>query len=215
MDRLRAEVVEDPPEGISLLVRPAADVASTGVARLACGADIVAYMAALRDGDACLPADTLSYPHGEIRLPPLPPPVLSFELFVETDPLFMVLAAPEAAAEPASATRASLSWQRRATPRNRRQLKLSGLLYQRRRHSHRRRGSGGGSSRGRYRKRRMRGNCVGGESGGSGCRGGGGGAATTHLVLRPRRCCRMRHARGWFHRLRRRSQSITICLYLA
>ncbi|GIM07612.1 hypothetical protein Vretimale_11692, partial [Volvox reticuliferus] len=107
MDRLRAEVVEDPPEGISLLVRPAADVASTGVARLACGADIVAYVAALRDGDACLPADTLSYPHGEIRLPPLPPPVLSFELFVETDPLFMVLAAPEAAAEPASATRSS------------------------------------------------------------------------------------------------------------
>ncbi|GIL64439.1 hypothetical protein Vafri_18360, partial [Volvox africanus] len=109
MDRLRAEVVEDPPEGISLLVRPAADVASTGVARLACGADVVAYMAALRDGDACLPADTLSYPHGEIRLPPLPPPVLSFELFVETAPLFMVLAAPEATAELASTTRGSAS----------------------------------------------------------------------------------------------------------
>ncbi|GLI67752.1 hypothetical protein VaNZ11_012006, partial [Volvox africanus] len=109
MDRLRAEVVEDPPEDISLLVRPAADVASTGVARLACGADIVAYMAALRDGDACLPADTLSYPHGEIRLPPLPPPVLSFELFVETDSLFMVLAAPEATAELVSSTHGSSS----------------------------------------------------------------------------------------------------------
>ncbi|EFJ40498.1 hypothetical protein VOLCADRAFT_108127 [Volvox carteri f. nagariensis] len=107
MDRLRSEVVEDPPEGVSLLVRPASDVAGTGVARLRCGADIVTYMTALRDGDASIPADTLSYPHGEIRLPPRPPPVLSFELFVETDPLFMVLAAPEAATAAAGAAGAA------------------------------------------------------------------------------------------------------------
>ncbi|GLC36726.1 hypothetical protein PLESTB_000789400 [Pleodorina starrii] len=113
LERLRSEVVEDPPPGVSLVVRPVADVAGAGVARLACGADVVTFMAALRDGDPTLPADSLSYPHGEIRMPPRPPPALAFELFVETDPLFMVLATPPPSAD-AAPTRGTASKKRSA-----------------------------------------------------------------------------------------------------
>ena len=74
-----------------LLVRPAAEVAGVGVARLDTGADVVAYVAALAAGAEVLPADTLSHPHPEVRLPPLLPLELIFEPYVEADALMLVV----------------------------------------------------------------------------------------------------------------------------
>ncbi|KXZ44478.1 hypothetical protein GPECTOR_67g318 [Gonium pectorale] len=97
LDRMRHEVLEEDAAEASppppLLIRPVADTAGVGVARLGCGADVVAYAAALQAGAAVLPPDTLSYPHVAIPLPPRPPALLAFEPFVESDPLVLVVSA--------------------------------------------------------------------------------------------------------------------------
>ncbi|KAG2428321.1 hypothetical protein HXX76_010469 [Chlamydomonas incerta] len=74
-----------------LLVRPGAEVAGVGVARLDSGGDVVAYVAALAGGGEVLPADSLSQPHPEVRMPPLLPLELIFEPFVEADTLMLVV----------------------------------------------------------------------------------------------------------------------------
>ncbi|KAG2453252.1 hypothetical protein HYH02_002575 [Chlamydomonas schloesseri] len=81
-----------------LLVRPAAEVAGVGVARLDTGADVAAYVAALRAGDEVLPADSLSHPHPEVRLPPLLPLELIFEPYVEADSLMLVVGSSSSSA---------------------------------------------------------------------------------------------------------------------